>query len=299
MAKAERSMDFPYQSHYLDVDGSKIHYIEEGQGDPILFLHGIPTSSYLWRNVIPHLATLGRCIAPDLIGMGKSGKPDIEYTIEDHIRYIEKFIEKMGLKRITLVMHGWGSIIGLDYAMRHENNCKGLVFYEAYLRPFSAEDISLPFQEQLTMLQDQDNNFDATMNGRLFVDEVLSQCMLEPLKNAEMDYYREPFAKNGTAKPLHQYLQELPRGDKKSKVDKLIAEYSKKLAKSKLPKLMLYSVPGFITTIATAMWAKEHIPNLELIDVGEALHYAQESNPTLMGEAISVWLQAVEQTMEN
>src|SRR5689334_16406101 len=94
------STDFPYQSHYIEINNSKIHYIEEGKGDPILFLHGIPTSSYVWRNIIPHLATLGRCIAPDLIGMGKSDKPPIEYSIFDHINYIEKFIEKQNLKNI-------------------------------------------------------------------------------------------------------------------------------------------------------------------------------------------------------
>lgn len=285
-----------YQSHYVSIDGSKVHYIEQGEGDPILFLHGIPTSSYLWRKIIPYVSTLGRCIAPDLIGLGKSDKPNINYTITDHIAYMEKFIDLLKLKNITLVMHGWGSIIGFDYAMRHEKNCKGLVFYEAYLRPFQMDDISLPYQEQINLFQNPDIE-ELILNSSYFVDKVIPQCMISPLKDDEMNHYREPFMKTGTGKALIQYLQEIPKGDKKGKVDQIIETYSKKLTESSLPKLMLYSVPGFITTIATAIWAKEHLPNLEIVEVGEDLHYAQESNPELMGETISVWLQGVEQNI--
>lgn len=283
-------------SHTVNVLGSSMHYLEQGSGDPIVFLHGIPTSSYLWRNIIPYLAPLGRCIAPDLIGMGKSAKPDIAYSFADHIRYIEKFIETLNLKRITFVMHGWGSIIGFDYAMRHETNCKGLAFYEAYLRPFANGDISLPFQEQMTRLQEQENSYDFITNGIDFVDKVLPQGMMRPLTEEEMRHYREPFFSEGAGKPLHQYLKEMPNGDGKSTIDKFIADYAKKLTQSKLPKLMLYSVPGFVTTMATAMWAKENLPRLEIIDIGEELHYAQESNPSLMGESISAWLQGIEQS---
>ena len=107
--RKEISAEFPFESKYLEVKGSKIHYIEEGEGDPILFLHGNPTSNYLWRNIIPHLASQGRCIAPDLIGMGKSGKPDIDYGFHDTYEYLDAFIKKLGLKNVTLVLHDWGS----------------------------------------------------------------------------------------------------------------------------------------------------------------------------------------------
>lgn len=285
----------PAHSHYADVLGSRMHYIEEGHGDPVLFLHGMPTSSYLWRNVIPYVAKLGRCIAVDLIGMGKSDKPEIDYSIEDHINYLEKFIEALKLKNITIVMHGWGSVVGFDYAMRNEKNCRGLVFYEAYLRPLDQNNISLPYQEQLTLIQAEDNFSELVMNGSYFVDTILSQGMMRPLTDEEMKHYREPYLQEGSGKPINQYLQEMPLGDGKSKIDEIIKRYSAKLQKSQLPKLMLYTVPGFITTIATVVWAKEHLPNLELIEIGEELHFAQESNPSLMGETISVWLQSVEQ----
>lgn len=285
---------FPYESKYVDVYGSKMHYIEQGSGDPILFLHGIPASSYIWRNIIPHLSNLGRCIAPDLIGMGKSDKPDIEYSIEDHIRYIGEFINKLGLKRIVFVLHEWGSIIGFHYAMHHEANCKALAFYESYLRPMNGESLSLPFQEHIMSIENSEITFNALTNGTGYVDQVMPQTMIRPLSNEEIAYYREPFLNNSAEKVLQTYLNELPRGDGTSKADQLIAEYSNRLVESYLSKLMLYSIPGYITTIATVMWAKENLHNLEIAEVGEELHYAQESNPVLMGETISVWLQSLE-----
>lgn len=295
MTHTQISAAFPFKSNYIEVNGAKMHYIQEGTGNPILFLHGMPASSYVWRNIIPHLAPLGRCIAPDLIGMGKSDKPDIEYSVFDHIQYIEKFIENLNLKNITLVMHGWGSVIGFDYAMRHPDNCRALIFYEGYIRPLNSDDFSLPLQEQLHTLESNADIHNLIMNGTYYIDKVLPQEMLRSLTEEELQYYRAPFLTKNSGKPLQQYLKELPRLDRTDKVDHLIAEYSRKLMASNLPKLMLYSVPGFITTIATAVWAKEHLPNLEMVDVGEELHYAQESEPTLMGETMSVWLQGIEQ----
>lgn len=282
-------------ANYAEVLGSKMHYVEVGQGNPILFLHGIPTSSYLWRNITPYLSQLGRCIAVDLIGFGKSDKPDIAYSVFDHIQYIETFINTLKLKNVTLVMHGWGSVIGFDYAMRNEANCSGLIFYEAFLRSLSASDVSLPFQEQIVDLQAQENAYDLILNSAFFVDKVLPQNMMSELNESDMNVYRAPFARTGAGKPIVQYLKELSHGDGKSKVDKLIADYTKKLTVSQLPKLMLYSVPGFITPMATVMWAKEHLPNLEVVDIGEELHLGQESCPELMGEAMSAWMQGIEQ----
>lgn len=287
---------FPYPSKFVDVYESKIHYVEVGDGDPILLLHGIPTSNYLWRNIIPHLSPLGRCIAPDLIGFGKSGKPNIKYSLQDHIKYIEKFIELLELENITFVMHGWGSVIGFDIAMRSEWNCKGLAFYEAFLRSLDTEidnEIALPFQEQLLELQEESQ--DLVANGITYIDKIIPQSIMRKLSDEEMQYYRAPFQTEGSQKPILQYLKDLPSNDGKNEINNLIANYTKKLTQSKLPKLMLYSIPGFITTIATVMWAKEHLPNLEIVDVGEELHLAQESNPTLIGESISVWIQTIEQ----
>lgn len=295
MNTAGISSKFNYPSQYVNVLGSKMHYIEAGIGDPILLLHGIPTSNYIWRNIIPYLSPLGRCIAPDLIGFGQSEKPNISYTIFEHIKYIEKFIETLNLKKLVIIMHGWGSLIGFDYAMRNEKNCRGLVFYEAFLRSLNGDNTSLPFLEQLHLFESEEEDFEIAVNGVSFVDKILPQNSIRELSSEEMDHYRRPFLTPGSGKPIMQYLKELPHGNKNGEIEKFIADYSKKLTKSKLPKLLLYSVPGFITTIATVMWAKENLPNLEVVDIGEELHFAQESNPELLGETISVWLQAIDQ----
>ena len=129
------SSDFPFESRYVEVLGSRLHYIDEGDGDPVLFLHGNPTSSYLWRNVIPHVMDEYRAIAVDLIGMGKSDKPDLGYTYQDHKRYVDGFIEALGLTGVTLVIHDWGSVLGFDYAMEHEENVIGIAFMEALVPP--------------------------------------------------------------------------------------------------------------------------------------------------------------------
>jgi haloalkane dehalogenase len=274
---------------FVDVLGSKMHYVETGQGNTILFLHGIPTSSYVWRNLLPHLSTLGRCIALDLIGFGKSDKPDIEYTIFDHIKYVEAFIEKLKLQQITLVMHGWGSVIGLSYAMNHEKNCRGLVFYEAFLRSFSNTEASLPYLEQLSDL-------DIASIDASYIEKFIKQSTMKMLSDEDIKQYKIPFSTKQAMKPVIQYLNELPRGGGKSAVDNLIEANTKKLMASQLPKLMLYSVPGFVTTIEMIMWAKEHLKNLEIIEIGEELHFGQESNPLVFSETISIWMQGVENT---
>lgn len=295
MTQERISSQVTLPSRFIEIDGHQLHYVEAGQGRPILFLHGVPTSSYVWRNVIPHVATLGRCIALDLIGFGRSAKPPIEYTLSEHIHYVEQFIKQLHLQNLILVMHGWGSVIGLDYAMRHETNCAGLALYEPFLHPTTPHELSLPYQETLHTAKQVDSIFDEADNGLAFIDHVIPQSTLRKLSDEEMACYREPFMPAGSAKPIAQYIRELPTGNGDSAADSIIARYSKQLSQSHLPKLMLYSVPGFMTSFATALWAKENLPKLEMIELGEELHMAQESYPSIMGESISVWLQSVEQ----
>ena len=140
MAAQEISAEFPFESKFVEVHGSKIHYVEQGTGDPVLFLHGNPTSSYLWRNIIPYGAQFGRAIAMDLIGMGKSDKPDLEYGFFDHYKYVEGSIEQMGLQNITLVIHDWGSALGFDWANRHRAAVKGIAYMEAIVVPLTWDD---------------------------------------------------------------------------------------------------------------------------------------------------------------
>jgi haloalkane dehalogenase len=284
------SEKYPFESHYAPIKGHKIHYIEEGKGSPILFLHGVPTWSYLWRNIIPGLSSSGRCIAPDLIGFGLSDKPEIDYTIFDHIDYIEAFIERLHLENITLVMHGWGSVIGFHYAMRHPENVKGLVFMEGHIRPVIERDmVALPVQERSSILHHEAGK-DIIINSNYYVNKSIPMGTMRKLSKDELAYYQKPFEEPGAGKPIWQFLQDLPTSNKKTPVVELIEVYSKKLQTSDIPKLMLYGFPGFNTTIETVAWAREHFNQLTVVEIEDTLHYIPESQPDEVSKTIRDWL---------
>lgn len=277
-------------SHYIDVLGSKMHYLDEGQGDPIVFLHGMPTSSYLWRHIIPRLAPQARCIAPDLIGMGKSDKPDIDYTIFDHIAYIDAFIEALGLSSITLVLHGWGSVIGFDYATRHPEKLKGLAFFEAHVKPsLNWESLSLPMQMRAFWLGNEKSQYQQVVDNNYFIEHFLPKGVLTSLDKDTMAHYRAPFLRPADRKVLWQYFCDLPLGRGADNVLQLMQTYSLKLKTLDTPKLMMYVVPGFITPIDTVVWCRDNLPQLTLVDLGEGLHFIQESNPNAFAEAVNNW----------
>ena len=295
---SEISSAFPFKSKYIDIYGSKMHYVEQGQGDPILFLHGIPTSSYLWRNIIPYLSPYGRCIAVDMIGLGKSDKPNISYRIFDHIKYIEGFIEALKLDRITLVLHGWGSIIGFDYAMRYPNKVKALAFMESHIRCLDDWDkISLPLKELCALFNDVDELEKDETSGKQFVSHFLPNAVLRKLQAEEIMQYEAPFTTPESGKPIWQCLRDLPIGDdeRTKDVKALIDNYSKKLTQSSIPKLMLYAIPGYLTTVDTIQWAKDQLPQLKLVYIGEGLHYIPETNPVKHSTELTIWYSEITQ----
>ncbi len=297
MYSADSQTEAAFVSKYLLLDGTRFHYLEAGSGSgaPIIFLHSLPASSWVWRKIIPRLASLGRCIALDFAGFGKSGDPDIPYTLQDHQNFLQKFIKELNLDRMTFVLHGWGSIIGLDYAMRYEKQCRALVFYEAWLCPAVGSFISLPYQEHIQSWLTLNKRNEIKENGMRFVSQTLQQMTLHPFNETLLAHYCASFLKPGAGQVLAEYLASAPKGDGCSEADRLIAAYSEKLQRSSLPKLLLYSLPGFVMTMNALTWAKQHLSHLEVVSLGEELHYAQESVPTLMAEAMSVWLQAIEQ----
>lgn len=283
------STDYKYPSQFAQVDGSRIHYVEQGAGDPIVFLHGMPTYSYLWRNIIPYLSNNARCIAPDFIGMGLSDKPDIEYRIFDHIRYMDKFFDELKLDKVTLVMHGWGSLVGFDWARRHVDRVKALCFFESYIRPNTHwEMLSLPVQE-LDHLSKSRDAYNAIIRENYLVDEWLPSAVTRRLKAAEKKAYAKPFPTEASRKPLLQFVRDLPLGKGPDDVVALIQAYSDWLKETSIPKLMMYAVPGFITTIDTVKWAKDNLKNLTLIDLHDVLHFAQESTPDTFGQNLKDW----------
>lgn len=281
-------------SKFITVKNAKMHYLTAGSGDPILFLHSIPTFSYVWRHIIPSLSAVGECIAPDLIGMGQSAKPDIEYRVFDHIAYIDAFIDALNLKNITLIMHGWGSVIGLDYARRHEKNIKALVFYEAHLQPIRDwKKLSLPVQQLSSLLSNHDVSYRAIVTHNYFIEKLLPSSVIRPLTDAEMAEYRKPFLTPDSRKPLWQYVKDLPLGDGPEDVLQLIEQYSQWLKKTTLPKLLLYAIPGFMATVESIQWAKESLPNISLVSLDDAMHLAQESVPEQFSKAIATWYKTV------
>lgn len=283
-------MQLASSQRFVEVKRSKMYYIESGQGAPILFVHGMPTSSYLWRNIIPKMSDLGRCIAPDLIGMGASDKPDIEYTVFDHIEYLDAFIDSLQLKNITLVVHGWGSVIGFDYARRHPENVAAIVFYEAFIRPdMDWDTLSLPVQQLASSLKRADVSYRAIMKENYLVNKLLPNLALRKLTTQEMNDYRQPFQTVESRKPLWQYVQDMLLSDASSPVLNLIKNNSDWLQTAKQPKLMLYSIPGFFTTISTVQWAKTNLSHISFAEILHTLHLAQETEPELFSNLLRDW----------
>lgn len=289
--------DFPYKSHYMDVFGSKIHYVDEGAGDPILLLHGNPTWSYIWRNIIPYLTPFGRCIAPDLIGFGKSDKPEIEYTWFDHSKYLERFIEQLGLKNITLVLHDQGSGLGFHYAMRNESNIKGIAFFEAIVKPFQWEEFSTEEFRQLFQLFRSggvgSQGWQMIVEQNFFIEQLLPQAAGRALSEVEMNYYRSPFKTRQSRIPIWKFTRETPIGGEPQDVWAAATQYSERLQRSLLPKLLLYAEPGALLTKENVDWCKHNINRLELVDLGAGSHFLQESSPDIIGHEIAGWLNRI------
>jgi haloalkane dehalogenase len=291
MSNNSISADFPFESKYIEVQDSKIHYIDEGSGDPILFLHGNPTSSYLWRNIIPYLMPLGRCIAPDLIGMGKSDKPDLDYHFFDHSKYVEEFINKLDLSNITLVVHDWGSALGFHYAMNHENKIKAIAFMESLIKPMSWQNFPSDFRVGFKLMRTPGIGWFLISVMNIFVTQILPKAIVRKLSPQEKDYYTAPYKTVRSRKPVRQWPCEIPIDGKPEDVYQVISEYSQRLQESDLPKLLFFAKPGGIINEKTAEWCRQNLKNLKVVDIGDGIHYLQEDNPHLIGAELAKWYQ--------
>lgn len=293
----DHDMDARLQSKRVNVlSGDAVHYLEMGSGKPMLFLHGVPTSSFLWRKVMPLLAEDARCIAPDLIGMGESDKPDIEYRVFDHIRYIESFIEMLDLRELTLVLHGWGSVIGFEIARRHPERIRAIAFFESHVRAATRWDmVSLPVQELVMPYRSNAISREDFIHDNDFLNKLLPMGSVCPLMEKTLDHYRQPYTTPSSRLPLWQYLNDLPTGDGPEDVVELIDTYSAWLQQSSIPKLMMYALPGFITTMETVGWTKDHLPELTLVELDQAMHFAQESMPGLFAYELKQWYRSLDE----
>lgn len=285
------SADFPFQSKFIDVKGSKMHYVDEGTGEIVLFLHGNPTSSYLWRNIIPYVSSGARCIAPDLIGMGKSDKPNISYDYETQYSYLEAFINKLELKNITLVLHDWGSGLGFHYARLNESNVKAIAFMEAMIKPLRYKEMpSFGLQMAFRMMRTPVLGWIMLSVGNMFIKKMLPGLIVRKLNKKEFDYYKEPYQTIATRKAIRQWPIEVPiNGRPKFSYDNIKA-YGEWLKRTDLPKLFFYANPGAIIREDDVNYIKTNFSNIKSVDIGEGLHFVQEDNPHLIGRELMLWL---------
>lgn len=279
--------DFPFESHFVDVFDSAMHYIDEGEGDVVLFLHGNPTSSYLWRNIVPYVSSDYRAIAVDLIGMGKSDKPDIDYTFFDHARYLDGFIAALELTDITLVVHDWGSGLGFHYASRHPDNVRALAFMEAIYRERDS------MGELFSRFRTPGVGEELLVNQNLFVEQVLPGSIIRGLTETEMDYYRAPFADPASRIPVLQWPRQLPLSGEPADVVAAVNAYQQWLTQTSMPKLLLAATPGALITQPDVTWLQNNLSELTVVDIGPGRHFVQEDSPHAIGEALSAWLQAL------
>ena len=270
--------------------------VDRGQGNPIVFLHGNPTSSYLWRNIIPHLEDLGRCIAPDLIGMGDSDKlkpsgPD-RYRFMEHRRYLDGLLERLGVKKsVTFVVHNWGSALGFDWANRHRNAVTGIAYMEAIVCPLTWDEWPEAARPIIQNIR-TDQGEKIILEKNLFVEGILPASIIRKLSEVEMNEYRRPFLEPGEGRrPTLSWPRELPIENRPAEVVEIVDAYGQWLAKSDLPKLFINADPGGILIGAQRDFCRAW-PNQQEVTVS-GIHYIQEDAPREIGEAVAHWYRSL------
>lgn len=278
---------------FIEVLGRRMAAVDVGEGPPIVFQHGNPTSSYLWRNVIPHVADLGRCIAIDLIGMGDSDKLDDSgpdrYTFVEHRRYFDAALEALGVTDdVTLVIHDWGSALGFDWANRHREAVRGIAFMEAIVRPLTWEEWPDAATGVFRGFRSEAGE-KMVLEDNVFVERVLPGSVLRGLTEAEMAVYRRPFARPGEdRRPTLTWPRQIPLDGEPADVVRIARDYAEWLSASDVPKLFVNAEPGAILTGAQRDFCRSW-PNLTEVTVAGS-HFIQEDSPDDIGRALRAWL---------
>jgi haloalkane dehalogenase len=291
------SAAFPFHKQRRRVLGREMAYVEVGEGDPIVLLHGNPTSSYLWRNVVPHLQPRGRCIAPDLIGMGDSDKlPEGgpgAYRFVAHRRYLDALLEALEVhERVTLVVHDWGSALGFDWANRHRAAVKGIAYLEAIVRPQTWDDVESGFRPILQALRSEAGEA-LVLRDNLFVERLLPAGVLRTLSVEELAAYRRPFAAPGEGRrPTLTGPREIPIEGAPADVAAIVAAYADWLATSRVPKLFVKGEPGAILASGALVDFVRGWPAQAEVTVAGS-HFLQEDAPDAIGRAIAGWMGAL------
>lgn len=287
----------PYaEKKFIEIKGRRMAYLDEGEGDPIVFQHGNPTSSYLWRNVMPHCEGLGRLIACDLIGMGDSDKlypsgPE-RYTFAEHREYLDALWEELDLgDRITLVLHDWGSALGFDWANRHRDRVQGIAYMESIVMPLGWDDFPESARDVFKALRSPAGE-QMVLTDNVFIEQILPGSILRELSAEEMDHYRRPFRLLGEGRrPTLAWPRQIPLDGEPSDVVATVAAYSEWLAQSAVPKLFINAEPGAILSGRARDFCRSW-PNQAEVTVSGA-HFIQEDSPHEIGDAIAAFIRTL------
>lgn len=276
----------------VTVLGAKMAYLEEGDGDAVVFLHGNPTSSYLWRSVIPRVAPQARCIAPDLIGMGDSDQVASgpgSYRFTDHRAYLDGFLEALGLdENITLVGHDWGGALAFDWANRHRQAVKGLAYMETIVMPVTWDDWPKAARQIFQGLR-TDAGEEMILDKNVFVERILPGSVLNPLDHETMEEYRRPFRSPGESRrPTLTWPREIPIDGEPAAVVRIVEDYGDWLSQSEVPKLFINAEPGAILAGGQREFCRSW-PNQSEVTV-PGIHFIQEDSGPAIGAAIADWL---------
>ena len=276
----------------IEVLDSEISYVDVGHGDPIIFLHGNPTSSYLWRNIIPHVKDFGRCLAPDLIGMGQSRpSPSGAYRFTDHARYLDAWLEKLGLvSNVTLVLHDWGSALGFYRASRHPEQIRAIAYMESIVAPRRWEDFPQGRDKLFRALRSEEGER-MVLEENFFIETVLPKSIIRQLSKDEMDAYRKPFERREARLPTLVWPRELPIEGEPSDVIAIVQSYGAWLARSQTPKLFINAEPGALLTGRLRDICRTW-PNQQEVTV-KGIHYVQEDSPAEIGAALRGFLETL------
>src|SRR6516162_9468598 len=291
----------PYQKQRRRVLGREMAYIEVGRGDPIVLLHGNPTSSYLWCNVLPHLQPLGRCIAPDLIGMGDSEKlPDSgpgSYRFVEHRRYLDALLESLSVReRVTFVIHDWGSALGFDWSYRHRDAVRGIAYMEAIVQQQSWDHWdALNARSTLKALRSEAGET-MVLQDNFFIEKILPMAIQRPLSAEEMAAYRRPFAEPGEGRrPTLTWPRQIPIEGDPADVTAIAIAYADWLATSNVPKLFVKAEPGLLIAGGANLDFARRLPAQTQVTVA-GLHFVQEDSPDEIGRAIASWIESIRLT---
>ena len=281
------------KKQFVNVDGRKMAYVEMGTGHPIVFQHGNPTSSYLWRNIMPKVSAFGRCIAIDLIGMGDSEKLSnsgpSRYTFAEHRHFWDGALTALGIQRdVTFVIHDWGSALGFDWSRRHPGAVAAVCHMEGVVQrltweewPAAATDIFHVFRSPA--------GEEAVLVNNVFIEGVLPSAILRKLTNEEMDAYRAPFVNPGEdRRPTLTWPRQIPLANEPIDVCEIVDAYGTYMMDADFPKLMIAGDPGMIMNGSAGAFARRWKNQNEVTVKG--LHFLQEDSPTEIGDAITAWL---------